>query len=70
GQYVLLKPQFNAVTAALWLGPFLLLAGGGVYLWRRRSRRSDELFRLTEEEEARLERLLKDVDQARNDRIA
>lgn len=62
GQYVLLKPRFTATTALLWLGPFLLVAGGGVYLWRRRGRRDDALFRLSDEEEARLEKLLKDVD--------
>lgn len=62
GQYVLLKPRFSATTALLWLGPFLLVAGGGIYLWRRRSRRDEALFRLSDEEEARLEKLLKDVD--------
>lgn len=63
GQYVLLKPQFNAVTAVLWLGPFALVGCGAVYLWQRRSRRRDDLFILTEDEEARLEKLLQEVDE-------
>lgn len=70
GQYVLLKPQFTAVTAVLWLGPFLLVAGGGVWLWRRRNRRKDELFILSDDEEARLERLLNDTDGSGSGRTA
>jgi cytochrome c-type biogenesis protein CcmH len=62
GQYVLLKPRFTAVTAVLWLGPFLAVAAGGFYLWRRRDRRKEELFRLSAEEEARLEKLLRDAE--------
>lgn len=62
GEYVLLKPRFTAVTAVLWLGPFLAVAAGGFYLWRRRDRRKEELFRLSAEEEARLEKLLRDAE--------
>lgn len=64
GQYVLLRPRFDAVTAILWIGPFaiLLLGALGIYLsWRQR--RTQELFLLSDEEEARLEKLLKDSDQ-------
>lgn len=70
GQYVLLKPQFNAVTAVLWLGPFALVAGGGIWLWRRRNRRKDDLYILSEDEEARLERLLNDTDGSGSGRAA
>jgi len=40
GEFITYRPPFNALTAALWVGPFLLLATVvGVLLWRR-SRRS------------------------------
>ena len=66
GEFVLLKPRFNPHTLLLWLLPPLALAGGGLALWfysRRRSNNSSSptdpsLLHLTEEEEARLERLL------------
>jgi cytochrome c-type biogenesis protein CcmH len=63
GEFVLLKPRFNPHTLVLWLLPPLALAGGGLALWlhsRRRSRvpADDALFKLTVEEEARLERLI------------
>jgi cytochrome c-type biogenesis protein CcmH len=63
GEFVLLKPRFNPHTLVLWLSPPLALAGGGLALWiysRRRSRVpvDDALFKLTAEEEARLERLI------------
>ena len=63
GEFVLLKPRFNPHTLVLWLLPPLALAGGGLALWlhgRRRSRvpADEALFKLTAEEEARLERLI------------
>lgn len=66
GEFVLLKPRFTPHTLLLWLLPPLALAGGGLALWffsRRRSNNSGSatdpsLLHLTEEEEARLERLL------------
>ena len=65
GEFVLLKPRFEAHTLLLWLLPPLALAGGGLALWmhsRRRSRsaaaQDRSLFGLTPEEEARLERLI------------
>jgi cytochrome c-type biogenesis protein CcmH len=64
GEFVLLKPRLNPHTLLLWLLPPLALAGGGFALWtqnRRRSRAAGaegpSAFRLTAEEEARLERL-------------
>jgi cytochrome c-type biogenesis protein CcmH len=64
GEFVLLKPRLMPHTLLLWLLPPLALAGGGLALWihnRRRSRSaaSDDQspFKLTAEEEARLERL-------------
>jgi cytochrome c-type biogenesis protein CcmH len=65
GEFVLLKPQFKPHTLALWLLPPLVLAAGGIALWvhgRRRTKslatEDDPLFRLTADEEARLERLI------------
>jgi cytochrome c-type biogenesis protein CcmH len=65
GEFVLLKPRFEPHTLLLWLLPPLALAGGGIALWthsRRRSRseaaEDQSLFKLTAEEEARLERLI------------
>jgi cytochrome c-type biogenesis protein CcmH len=55
----------NPHTWLLWLLPPLALAGGGLALWihnRRRSKSAEmddqSLFRLTADEEARLERLI------------
>jgi cytochrome c-type biogenesis protein CcmH len=65
GEFVLLKPRFTPHTLLLWLLPPLALAGGGLALWFYNRRRSNtgsatdpSLLHLTEEEEARLERLL------------
>ena len=65
GEFVLLKPRLTPHTLLLWLLPPLALAGGGVAMWtfsRRRSGSADandpSLLKLTEEEEARLERLI------------
>ena len=61
GDWVLMRPPFNAATLLLWIGPALLLAGGGVaaalYL-RRQRRRADPAVPLSAEERARLDRLL------------
>jgi len=66
GEFVLLKPRFNPHTLVLWLLPPLALLGGGLALWiysRRRLELSDaddqSLLKLTKEEEARLERLIR-----------
>ena len=65
GEFVLLKPRLTPHTWLLWLLPPLALAGGGLALWvnhRRRSKSADGedqvLFKLTPDEEARLERLI------------
>jgi cytochrome c-type biogenesis protein CcmH len=65
GEFVLLKPRFSPHTLLLWLLPPLALAGGGLALWLYSRRRSNAggaadptLLHLTDEEEARLERLL------------
>ena len=65
GEFVLLKPRLNPHTWLLWLLPPLALAGGGLALWAHSRRRSHSalgedpsLFKLTSDEEARLERLI------------
>jgi cytochrome c-type biogenesis protein CcmH len=65
GEFVLLKPRFTLHTLLLWLLPPLALIGGGLALWFYSRRRSNSggatdpsALHLTEEEEARLERLL------------
>jgi cytochrome c-type biogenesis protein CcmH len=64
GEFVLLKPRVNEHTLVLWLLPPLALAGGGLALWIHSRRRKaagagdPSLLHLTEEEEARLERLI------------
>jgi cytochrome c-type biogenesis protein CcmH len=65
GEFVLLKPRLTSHTLLLWLLPPLALAGGGVGLWmhgRRRTKSAaaedEALFKLSADEEARLERLI------------
>ncbi|MCB1391982.1 MULTISPECIES: cytochrome c-type biogenesis protein [unclassified Nitrobacter] len=65
GDFVLLKPPFERSTLPLWLLTPLLLAGGGLALWgysRRRAKAiraaQDAPPRLSEEEEARLAKLM------------
>ena len=62
GEFVLLKPRVNQHTLVLWLLPPLALGGGGLALWfynrRRKSDGNAPVLQLTEEEEARIERLL------------
>jgi cytochrome c-type biogenesis protein CcmH len=65
GEFVLLKPRLKPHTLLLWLLPPLALIGGGLAMWiqsRRRSRSAagddQSLFKLTADEEARLQRLI------------
>jgi cytochrome c-type biogenesis protein CcmH len=65
GEFVLLKPRFAPHTLLLWLLPPLALAGGALALWthgRRRAKsataQDDSSFKLTADEETRLERLM------------
>jgi cytochrome c-type biogenesis protein CcmH len=65
GEFVLLKPRLSPHTWLLWLVPPLALVGGGLALWTYNRRRlisaaSDDqsAFKLTAEEEARLEQLI------------
>ncbi len=61
GEFVLLRPRFNATTALLWGAPILLLLGGGYLAYRavrhRSAAGSGDSARLTPEEEKRLAEL-------------
>ncbi|MCE1235113.1 MAG: cytochrome c-type biogenesis protein CcmH [Hyphomicrobiales bacterium] len=61
GEFVLLRPRFEAQTLILWLAPFAVLALGGVAAWRTLRRRGagrSVEAPLTAEEKARLAALL------------
>lgn len=64
GEWVLLKPRFNAQTLLLWLGPvLLLLLGGGIVLalYRRQAKAPiAAAAALNAEEQRRLDALLRD----------
>lgn len=66
GEYVLLKPRFSPVSAALWLGGPLLLLAGGLVAWRQVKARAaapaPAAAPLTEAERARLRDLGIDPD--------
>ena len=57
GEFVLLRPSFSAGNVALWLGPFVVLAGGLVLLFVRLRNRAPEA-ELDEMEAERVEALL------------
>jgi cytochrome c-type biogenesis protein CcmH len=62
GDYVLLRPPFKATTLVLWLGPaaLLLAAIAAAIGFYRRKRPAEVAERLTPDEQARLEKALKD----------
>lgn len=60
GEFVLMRPTFSAGNAALWLGPFLVVALGGILLVVRLRNRAAE----PELDEADAERLRRLTDEA------
>ena len=63
GDYVLLKPPFNAYTVLLWLTPFLVLLGASILLYRNYASRAAQtgastVEALSDEEKASLDELL------------
>ncbi len=65
GEFVLLRPPFDARTLLLWLAPFLVLAGAIVValrLFRTRTPPAAGVSALTGAEEARLQAILADAD--------
>ena len=63
GDFVLYNPPVKATTYLLWFGPFVLLLGGTVFLYRYVKRRREliDVKPLTVEERQRAEKLLKDM---------
>ncbi|RWA63741.1 cytochrome c-type biogenesis protein [Mesorhizobium sp.] len=61
GEFVLLKPRFSLRNALLWGTPVVLLLAGGLFiLLSARSRRSSPANTLTAEEQAALDKMLRD----------
>jgi len=62
GDYVLLRPPFQANTLVLWLAPAILIVAGGsaIFILARRRRTAAVVAPLTEAEQRRLEALLED----------
>ena len=64
GDFVLLRPPFNAHTLLLWGAPFVILLAGAAFVWRRGRQRAveDDIAPapLTDEERNRVDRLLRD----------
>ena len=60
GEFILLKPPLRMGTLILWLSPFAVLALGGaaIFAISRRRNRAEAVAGLSDEEKARLERLL------------
>ena len=58
GDFVLYRPPLKASTLALWIGPFVLLLGGALLLWRRIARRRVPQPQLSEADHARAAKLL------------
>ncbi len=59
GDFVLLKPPFNTTTLFLWLGPFLVLAAGILYLvLNRRRQASPGEAPISAEEAEKLKKLI------------
>jgi cytochrome c-type biogenesis protein CcmH len=62
GDFILLRPRFNAATAIIWVTPFaIVLVGVGVLLARRR-RQVEAEADLSDEERARLKSMVETTD--------
>ena len=66
GDFVLLKPPFEGATWLLWLGPFavVLIGGLAVAAYLRSRRRTPEAQPLSPDEQARLDAILAEEDEA------
>lgn len=61
GEFVLLKPQFNARNALLWSAPALILLFGGLFIALKARRPSKKVAAaLSKSEEKRLDDILRD----------
>lgn len=57
GEFVLLRPRFEAQTLFLWLTPFVILLGGFAFAWRRKTVPENQ-SQLSAEEKSALRRIL------------
>lgn len=63
GDFILLKPRFDAATAVIWVVPFaIVLVGVSLVIARRRRRDEVEAQALTPDEEKRLKSLVDSPD--------
>jgi cytochrome c-type biogenesis protein CcmH len=65
GDFVLYRPPIKPATFLLWSGPFVLLAGGSLFLWRQSKRKSvsgGEEPGLSDEERRRLAQLKSKIE--------
>lgn len=62
GEFVLLRPQFSARTALLWLTPLGVLVIGGLGLAMRSRRQTSSEANLTTSEQARLAEIFQRTD--------
>jgi len=63
GEFVLLKPPFNAETAILWLMPLLVLVGAALFVWRSAvAGGQPQAVPLSPDEQAALDALMRDDD--------
>ena len=72
GYFVLYEPPFNAYTAFIWIGPFVLLIGvSAILLVNIRRRQEDELFKPTrasdDAERVKIRNLLRDTPSIANE---
>ncbi len=65
GDFVLYNPPLKPTTSLLWLGPFVLLLGGLLFLWKQANKRSqaqETEAELSEEERLKLQDLKKKLE--------
>jgi len=64
GDFVLLKPPFNAETALLWLMPLLVLVGAALFIWKNAvASGQPQAVPLSPDEQAALDSLLEGDNQ-------
>lgn len=61
GDFILYRPRLGTGTLILWLGPLVLLFLAGL-IWFRLARAKPEVLEINTEEQARLDKILKDND--------
>jgi cytochrome c-type biogenesis protein CcmH len=67
GDFVTYRPPMRPVTWFLWFGPFVLaLLAAGIIFMRKLAQRSPSIIQVTPEQEAKVQELLKQLDQNDN----